>query len=314
MRNSTFFGFLIAALVLATITFSIYPDTATASLDYQVTLPLIMRARPTRFAVIGDYGFAGQPEADVAALVRSWDPEFIVTTGDNNYPDGLAETINANISQYYGAYILSSRTGDSQENSGGETNRFYPALGNHDWKAITCSESYCTGPYFDYFQLPGNERYYDVVWGQVHIFMLNSMQQEPQGNQRYSSQAAWLQAQLATSDSPWDIVVFHHSPYASGIEHGSSEVMQWPFEEWGAEAVISGHEHYYERLTVDGIPYFINGLGGYSIYDFGTPLPQSQVRYNQDYGAMLVEATASTITYRFFSRAGELIDKFTQRS
>ncbi len=310
MRNSIFFGFLLTAFIAANITLFPGPSTATAGLDYVVSLPLILKSRPTRFAVIGDYGYAGQPEADVAALVRSWEPEFIVTTGDNNYPDGLAETINANIAQYYGAYILSSR---AWENAGGETNRFYPALGNHDWNAITCTGQYCTGPYFDYFQLPGNERYYDFAWGDVHIFIVNSLRQEPDGNEWYSPQAAWLEAQLAASDAPWDIVVFHHPPYASGVVHGSSERMRWPFETWGAEAVMSGHEHYYERLSIGGIPYFINGLGGYSIYPFGQPMPQSQVRYNQNYGAMLVEATSATITYQFYSRAGELVDQFTQR-
>ena len=54
----------------------------------------------TRFAVIGDFGLAGQPEADVAALVKSWEPDLIITTGDNNYPDGEAETIDDNIGQY----------------------------------------------------------------------------------------------------------------------------------------------------------------------------------------------------------------------
>lgn len=57
------------------------------------------------FAVIGDYGEAGQAEADVAALVDSWDVDFIVTVGDNNYPDGEASTIDQNIGQYYQAYI-----------------------------------------------------------------------------------------------------------------------------------------------------------------------------------------------------------------
>ncbi len=313
MRNTTFFGFLVTVLVLTTLTLAAEPDPATANLDHAISLPLIVKSRPTRFAVIGDYGYAGQPEADVAALVRSWDPEFIVTTGDNNYPDGLTETINANIGQYYGPYILTTRAGEMQEFLGGETNRFYPALGNHDWDAISCSGSFCTGPYFDYFQLPGNERYYDFVWGEVHIFIVNSMKQEPDGDAWYSPQANWLQARLAASNSPWDIVVFHHPPYSSGIDHGSSVRMRWPFETWGAEAVMSGHEHNYERLAVGGIPYFINGLGGYSIYDFGTPLRQSQERYNQDYGAMLVEATPSTITYRFYSRAGVLVDEFTQR-
>src|SRR5262245_17274080 len=59
----------------------------------------------TRFAVIGDYGSAGPVEADVAALVKSWNPDFIVTVGDNNYTSGSAATIDANIGQYYHDYI-----------------------------------------------------------------------------------------------------------------------------------------------------------------------------------------------------------------
>jgi hypothetical protein len=42
----------------------------------------------TRIAVIGDYGLAGQPEADVAALIDLWGVDAIVTAGDNNYMDG----------------------------------------------------------------------------------------------------------------------------------------------------------------------------------------------------------------------------------
>ncbi|PYV85585.1 MAG: alkaline phosphatase, partial [Acidobacteria bacterium] len=54
-----------------------------------------------RFAVIGDYGTAGQNELDVSSLVKSWNPDFIITVGDNNYPDGWASTIDRNIGQYY---------------------------------------------------------------------------------------------------------------------------------------------------------------------------------------------------------------------
>src|ERR1043165_8430148 len=55
----------------------------------------------TRFAVIGDYGSGSQNEADVANLVKSWSPQFILTTGDNNYPHGEATTIDPNIGQFY---------------------------------------------------------------------------------------------------------------------------------------------------------------------------------------------------------------------
>src|SRR5258708_5286446 len=38
----------------------------------------------TRFAAIGDYGFAGPAEEAVADMVKAWRPELIVTLGDNN--------------------------------------------------------------------------------------------------------------------------------------------------------------------------------------------------------------------------------------
>jgi hypothetical protein len=76
--------------------------------------------------------------------------------------------------------------------------------------------------------------------------------------------------------------------------------------------VLAGHDHTYERLTVGGIPYFVNGLGGMSIYDFGTPLPESEIRYNGDYGAMLVTADETDISYQFINRAGEVVDTFSQ--
>ena len=57
------------------------------------------------FAVVGDYGFDGQPEADVAARVRSWNPSFVTTTGDNNYPNGEAATIDKNIGKHYRQFI-----------------------------------------------------------------------------------------------------------------------------------------------------------------------------------------------------------------
>jgi hypothetical protein len=55
-------------------------------------------APPIRFAVIGDYGHNTAAEAQVAALVAGWNPDFVITTGDNNYPSGEAATIDQHIS------------------------------------------------------------------------------------------------------------------------------------------------------------------------------------------------------------------------
>ena len=254
-----------------------------------------------RFAVIGDYGLAGQAEADVAALVLSWQPDIILTTGDNNYPDGAADTIDANIGQYYHSYI-SPYKGDY--GPGAEQNRFFPSLGNHDWNTDQAQA------YFDYFELPGNERYYDFVLGPVHFFALDSDSREPDGVGRSSLQAGWLQERLAGSSTPWQIVFMHHPPYSSGL-HGPVDWMRWPFAQWGADAVLAGHDHLYERLHTESGIYFINGLGGGPIYYFMDVDQNSVMRYNDDYGAMLVEASSQQITFQFITRAGQVIDELT---
>ncbi len=251
-----------------------------------------------RFAVIGDYGTGEQPEADVAALVKSWNPEFIITTGDNNYPDGAASTIDQNIGQFFHEFIFPYKGGYGD---GALENRFFPSLGNHDWRSEDAQ------PYLDYFTLPGNERYYEFTWGPINFFILDSDKHEPDGVESNSTQAAWLKSQLTVSDSPWKIVYMHHPPYSSGL-HGSIDWMQWSFAEWGADVVISGHDHTYERISRDGILYFVNGLGGRSKYPFFGTVEGSQVRYNQDYGAMLVEASESNIRFQFINRQGVLID------
>ena len=255
-----------------------------------------------RFAVIGDYGLAGEHLAAVAEFVKSWAPDIILTVGDNNYPEGEVATIDENIGAYFHEFIF-PYTGVYGE--GAQENRFFPALGNHDWNTLSAQ------PYLDYFALPDNERYYDFVWGPVHFFAINSDSREPDRIGRSSKQAAWLRTRLAASTAPWKIVYMHHPPYSSA-QHGSQLALQWPYQEWGASAVISGHDHVYERILVDGFPYFTNGLGGSpNRYDFISPVPGSQIRYRDAHGAMLVEADMNQITFQFVNVLGELIDIYT---
>ncbi|MBC7879398.1 MAG: DNRLRE domain-containing protein [Anaerolineales bacterium] len=272
--------------------FNVVPNTAHV---------LFQSTAPIHFAVIGDFGTAGQPELDVANLVKSWAPEFIITLGDNNYETGSASTIDQNIGQYYHDYIY-PYTGSY--GAGASTNQFFPALGNHDWDTTNAQ------PHLNYFTLPGNERYYDFVRGPIHFFVVDSDSREPDGITGTSTQGIWLQNQLAASTSIWNIVYLHHAPYSSG-EHGSNTTLQWPFAAWGADAVLAGHDHTYERIFQNGIPYFVNGLGGRSLYSFGTPISGSQVRYNSDYGAMLVDASETEITFQFITRTGVVIDSYT---
>ncbi|MEJ2300503.1 MAG: metallophosphoesterase [Anaerolineales bacterium] len=264
------------------------------------TATLTPTPEPVRFAVIGDYGNGEQSEADVAELVKSWNPDFIITTGDNNYASGEASTIDENIGQFYHQFIYPYQ---GTYGAGAEANRLFPSLGNHDWYTAGAQ------PYLDYFELPGNERYYDFEWGPVHLFALDGDPNEPDGVGASSDQAAWLQSRLADSTAPWKIVYNHFPPFSSG-PHGNTDWIQWPFQEWGATAVLAGHDHTYERLLVDGLPYFVNGLGGAAKYNFESPVPGSQIRYNADFGAMLIEASEESLTFQFINRKGEVIDTY----
>jgi tartrate-resistant acid phosphatase type 5 len=254
------------------------------------------------FAVIGDYGLDDTPEADVAALVASWEPDFVTTVGDNNYDLGERSTIDANIGKHYSAFIFPHM---GAYGPGAGENRFWPALGKHDWYS---AEAVPIQPYLDYFTLPGNERYYEIRRDPVHLFMVDSYNSEPDGITAGSTQALWLRDRLRASGAPWQIVHVHHAPYSSSTTHGSQTTLQWPYSDWGADLVLSGHDHTYEWLTVGGLPYGVNGLGGRGIDGRGVPIPGSEVQYNGDYGAQRVDAGIDQVRLDFIARTVTRID------
>lgn len=270
------------------------------------------RVKPVRFAVLGDFGNVknrvngGSPAADVARMVECWDAtfglDFVITLGDNNYPKGEASTIDANVGQLYGDFIESDPA----------RNRFWPVLGNHDY-GLRCPDPSGAQAYFDYFQALGRRRYYDRRYGPVHVFAVNSDCNEddnrPDGSEAGSRQRSWLKEALSGSDAPWRIVYFHHPPYTSGF-HRDTKSMRWPFKAWGASVVLCGHDHDYERLEVGGLTYIVNGLGGTEPRGFMFREPGSKIRFNGDYGAILVTATESSLVLQFVTRGGTVVDTY----
>lgn len=256
-----------------------------------------------RFAVIGDFGTGGRGAEAVADLIDARDVDFILTTGDNVYG---ALAIDDVVGRLYSGYI-----GDysGSYGPGSATNRFFPALGNHDH-----SDGGGVEDYYDYFTLPGDgfasssgsERYYDFVWGPVHVFVLD-------GFVDTTEQRRWLSQQMPRSEAAWQIVVLHFAPYTSSANHGSSEWMQWPYGAWGADLVMTGHNHQYERLLVDDgagvIPYVVTGLGGQAIHPFGEPASGSVARYNGDFGAVIVTACSSGVRLQFHSMSDGVVDR-----
>ena len=194
-------------------------------------------AQTTTFAVIGDFGSDNGNEQDVANLVDSWNPSYVITVGDNSYNGNYSDDIG----QYYHQYIYPN---DPNWGTSGDpsTNLFWPAVGNHDWDYSNLSK------YKNYFTLPHNERYYTKQIGNVEFFFIDSDTRENDGTSATSTQGNWIHQQIQNSNAAWKIVIFHHPAYCSG---GSNSYMRWPFEDWGVDAVISGHVHVYERIFRD---------------------------------------------------------------
>ena len=79
------------------------------------------RASRFTFAVVGDFGSGTKDETAVASLIESWHPDFVLTVGDNAYPDGSSGLLDRDIFDPYAGVMRESA--------------WFPALGNHDGKA-----------------------------------------------------------------------------------------------------------------------------------------------------------------------------------
>jgi tartrate-resistant acid phosphatase type 5 len=250
-----------------------------------------------KIAVVGDFGDPSPSPADaVATLVASWGVDAVVTTGDNNYPNGAMEDFATNTYSHYSQFI--------------DIHKFLTTLGNHDW-GYPDSNSYTadTLPSSQYFSyLPGNRRYYSVVLGNglMKIIVLDTDRREPD----LASQGQWLQNELSTSEI-FKLVFTHEPPFSSCKESKNTDRSNFPYKEWGATLLLSGHCHLYERLEFDGFTYIVNGAGGGGQVDsFVTELSESRFQ-SQSRGAVLIEADSTKITVSFYDVSGNLLDQFT---
>lgn len=277
---------------------------------------------PLTVAVVGDYGVDTTAEGQVATMVAGWAPDLVVTTGDNFYSNGT-DTGTARYDRvtgkYYCAFIKGAAAGTNCPSGGTATvNRFFPSTGNHDWTDGDITN------YRAYFDLPGagvtsqsptgSELYYDVRNGPLHLFFIDS-QAALASAAEMTTQKAWLQAALAASDAPWKVVVGHHPPYSSSSTHGSSTAMRWPYASWGADLVLNGHDHTYERIDNGGLTYIVDGLGGAGRYGFASsPVTGSLVRYNSNWGALRLTIHDTSLTGDFISLGGIAQDHFVLAS
>jgi hypothetical protein len=224
-------------------------------------------------------------------------PGTIFAAGDNAYESGTAADYAKCYHPMWGRF----------------KDRTRPVPGNHEYKTASAA------PYFAYFGsragTPGQGWYaYDV--GTWRVYSLNSNCSKIGGCGPGSAQEAWLRADLAQNPRTCVAAVWHHPLFSSG-SHGnntSTRPLWQVLSEAGAEVVINGHDHDYERFAPQlpdgqadaaaGIREFVVGTGGKGLRSFGTVRANSQVRKTGVLGVLKLELKPSSYTWRFMPVAG----------
>ena len=170
----------------------------------------------------------------------------------------------------------------------------FPVPGNHEYDAPAgqpdCDITQQGLGYFQYFSDAAGQvgkGYYSYDVGAWHLIALNSNCGFIGGCGAGSPEETWLRADLASHPTACTLAYWHHPRWSSGTTHGSSTNMAafWnALSSAGADVVLNGHEHNYERFAPQlpngvadpaGIREFVVGTGGADHYPFGTPLANS---------------------------------------
>ena len=232
-----------------------------------------------------------------ASLLRRV-PGTVFTVGDMAYEDGSA----AQFAQCY------------EPTWGREKARTRPAPGNHDYRTADAAA------YFDYFGKAAGERgkgYYSYDLGAWHLVVLNSNCEDVGGCGRGSPQLRWLLADLQLHPARCTLAYWHAPRFSSGAEHGNDLATTHFWEALyaaGAEVVLGGHDHDYERFApqdptgaadpVHGIREFVVGTGGASLRPFGSPIANSEARSSDSFGVLKLTLRTGSYDWQFIPVAG----------
>ena len=168
-------------------------------------------------------------------------------------------------------------------------------------------------PYTDYFTLPGNERYYDVDLGLVHLYAIDSDSHEPDGNTATSKQAPWLKDEAGRVEVLLRPRLLPPPAATRRAITAAARTWRWPFEAWGAEV---GARRPRSRLRAPpGRRHPVlrrRHWAARARTPFDKPaLPETKFRDADTHGAMLITATTTGITYEFWSVDGKKLDSLT---
>jgi len=262
--------------------FVVAPALHTAA---QLSLPL--KDKSVRFAVIGDSGTGEPPQFQVAqqmvVMHQAFPFDFALMLGDNIYGSKSPKDFRGKFQEPYQPLLDAGV-------------KFYASLGNHD---ETAEREYKP------FNMNGKQ-YYSFRKGNAEFFALDSNYMDPQ-------QVKWIDQQLGASDATWKICFFHHPLYSDGRTHGPSldlrKQLEPIFVAHGVNLVLSGHEHFYERLKPQkGIAYIVLGSSGQLRPHDIRVSENTEKAFDTDRTFMLMEISGDQLYFQTFSRTGETVD------
>ena len=245
--------------------------------------------KSVRFAVIGDSGTGGSAQIRVAerleAARKLFPFTFSLMLGDNLYgserPDDFVDKFERPYKVLLDAGV-----------------KFYASLGNHDDP---------NQRFYKPFNMNG-ERYYSfkAPQGSVRFFALDS-------NYMDKAQLDWLEKELAASDSEWKICFFHHPLYSSGDTHGSDAALREQLEplflKHSVDLVLTGHEHFYERLKPQkGINYIISGSAAKVRKGNIGASDLTAKGFDQGYAFLLMEIAGDDLHFQAITDGGRTVD------
>jgi hypothetical protein len=256
--------------------------------------PASLAAPDEVFVGAGDIAKCGAPEPEATAKLLDRIPGTVFTLGDNAQGSGSAAEYAECYAPTWGRHL--SRT--------------FPTVGNHDWDYTG------GGPYFAYFGPsagPPGRGYYSYDLGSWHIISINSQIAAGAGSTQYQ----WLKADLAASEAGCTLAMWHKPLFSSGPSGGSTEMRDaWRLlNSHGAELVLSGHDHDYERFapqdadghaSPSGMREFVVGTGGYSLYTRTSSQPNSEVWEGRTWGVLRLTLKSSSYNWEFVPVDGQV--------